>query len=177
MKFYKKNINPIKFLFKFMKIILIVEKYGGFCNRFFQSIHYHAFSIENQITFFNPSMLGLLKFDNNLYYLLDKVNNFFLWILSKSIRFLFKRNDCTIYFNKNNYIKIVSGWDFRVNKLTERHYKKLKEFYSFEKKTFSKKSNISVNYLDNLKKKGKYIVGIHIRRNDYKFWNRGKYLF
>ena len=30
-----------------MKIIIIIEKYGGFCNRFFQSLHYHAFSIEN----------------------------------------------------------------------------------------------------------------------------------
>ena len=36
---------------KFMKIIIIIEKYGGFCNRFFQSLHYHAFSIENNIYF------------------------------------------------------------------------------------------------------------------------------
>ena len=36
---------------KIMKIIIIIEKYGGFCNRFFQSLHYHAFSIENNIYF------------------------------------------------------------------------------------------------------------------------------
>ena len=35
-----------------MKIIIIIEKYGGYCNRFFQSLHYHAFSIENNIYFF-----------------------------------------------------------------------------------------------------------------------------
>ena len=51
-----------------MKIIIIIEKYGGFCNRFFQSLHYHAFSIENNIFFFNPSLLGLLKFDICFYY-------------------------------------------------------------------------------------------------------------
>lgn len=160
-----------------MKIIIITEKYGGFCNRFFQSLHYHAYSLENDITFFNPSMFGLLKFDNSYYYFFDKVNNFFLWILSKTIRFFFKGNNIHIYFNKNNYIKIVNGWEFRENKLTERHHEKLKQIYSFEKKNFSNKITFLINYLDNIKKKGRYIIGLHIRRNDYKFWNDGKYYF
>tara|TARA_Y100001978_G_scaffold118378_1_gene105547 strand:- start:41 stop:817 length:777 start_codon:yes stop_codon:yes gene_type:complete len=160
-----------------MKIIIIIEKYGGFCNRFFQSIHYHAFSIENNIIFFNPSMLGLLRFDNNLYYFLDKVNNFFLCIFSKTLRLIFRRNNINITINNNNYIKIVSGWDFRENKLTERHHEKLKRIYRFERKNFSKKTKILINYLENLKKKGKYIIGLHIRRNDYKSWNNGQYYF
>tara|TARA_B100001989_G_C24510725_1_gene450259 strand:- start:569 stop:1345 length:777 start_codon:yes stop_codon:yes gene_type:complete len=160
-----------------MKIIIIIEKYGGFCNRLFQSLHYSAFSIENNIYFFNPSMLGLLRFDNKFYYFWDKVNNFFLSILSKFIKYLTAKDQICFYFNKNNYIKIVNGWEFRENKLTERHHEKLKQIYSFEKKNFSNKINYLINYLDNLKKKGRYIIGLHIRRNDYKFWNDGKFYF
>tara|TARA_A100001015_G_C14973703_1_gene706265 strand:+ start:164 stop:937 length:774 start_codon:yes stop_codon:yes gene_type:complete len=160
-----------------MKIIIIIEKYGGFCNRFFQSLHYHAFTIEKDIRFFNPSMLGLLKFDNNFYYFLDKVNNFLLKIISKSIKYFFRKNAVCFYFNKNNYIRFVNGWDFRKNQLTERYYNELKKIYSFKKWGLSKKAKFLVNHLDNQKKKGKFIVGIHIRRNDYKTWNNGKFYF
>ena len=34
-----------------MKIIILIEKYGGFCNRLFQSLHYHAYSMDKGIKF------------------------------------------------------------------------------------------------------------------------------
>ncbi len=160
-----------------MKIIIIIEKYGGFCNRFFQSLHYHAFSIENNIYFFNPSLLGLLRFDNSFYYFCDKVNNFFLSILAKFIKYLFGKDNICFYLNENNYIKIVNGWNFRENSLTIKYHKELKEIYDFKKKNNTNKIKLLVNYLEKLKKKGKYLVGLHIRRNDYKLWKDGKYYF
>ena len=33
------------------------------------------------------------------------------------------------------------------------------------------------NYLEQQKNKGKYLIGLHIRRSDYKLWNNGKYYF
>ena len=33
------------------------------------------------------------------------------------------------------------------------------------------------NYLEQQKNKGKYLIGLHIRRSDYKIWNNGKYYF
>ena len=80
-----------------MKIIVVLEKYGGYCNRFFQSLHYHAYAIENDIIFFNFSMVGLLRFDNSLFYFLDKINNFFLSILSKLVKSLLGKNDICFY--------------------------------------------------------------------------------
>ena len=160
-----------------MKIIIIIEKYGGFCNRLFQSLHYSAFSIENNIYFFNPSMLGLLRFDNKLYYFLDKVNNFFLSIISKFIKYLTAKDQICFYFNEKNYIKIVNGWDFRENQLTKKYHKELKEIYTFKKKNFKRNTKSLVDYLETLKNKGKYLIGLHIRRNDYKLWNDGKFYF
>ncbi len=160
-----------------MKIIIIIEKYGGYCNRFFQSLHYHAFSIENNIYFFNPSLLGLLKFDNSFYYFWDKVNNFCLSILARFIKYLFGKDNICFYLNENNYIKIVNSWNFRENCLTKKYHKELKEIYDFKKEYLKRKPNSLVNYLEKLKKKGKYLIGLHIRRDDYKVWNDGKYYF
>ena len=160
-----------------MKIIILIEKYGGYCNRLFQSLHYQAFAIENDIYFLNLSMLGLLKFNNSFYYFLDKVNNFFLSSLSRAIRYLFGKNQIVLQFNSNNYIRIVNGWDFRENQLTQKHHKKLKQIYTFKKNKISKKANLLANYLEKLKNKGKYLIGLHIRRSDYKLWSNGKYYF
>lgn len=160
-----------------MKIIVLLEKYGGYCNRFFQSLHYHAYAIENDIIFFNFSMVGLLRFDNSLFYFLDKINNFFLSILSKLVKSFLGKNDICLYLNENNYIRIVNDWCFRKNLLTEKYHNKLKEVYTFDKKNFSKNIDNLVNNLENLKREGKYLVGLHIRRNDYKKWNNGKYYY
>ena len=160
-----------------MKVIIIIEKYGGNCNRFFQSLHYHAFSIENNIYFLNLSMIGLLKFDNDFYYFFDHLNNFFLSVFSRFLKYLFRNNQICFSINGKNYLKIVNGWDFREIDLTQKHHKKLKEIYTFKKKNLSKKAKSIVNYLQKLKKEGKYLVGLHIRRKDYKLWNNGKYFF
>ena len=159
-----------------MKVIIILEKYGGYCNRLFQSLHYHAYSMEKGIKFFNPTMLGLLKFDNYFFYIFDKLNNYFLKILYKAIKLIFRNNRICIYFNKQNYIKIVDGWNFRKYNLTNKYYKQLNQIYKFEKNN-SLKSKNSINQINKLKNNGKFIVGIHIRRNDYKTWNNGKFYF
>ena len=130
-----------------MKIIVVLEKYGGYCNRFFQSLHYHAYAIENDIIFFNFSMVGLLRFDNKFFYFWDKVNNFFLSIISKFIKYLTAKDQICFYFNEKNYIKIVNGWDFRKNHLTKKYHKELKEIYTFKKKNLKRKTNFSSDYI------------------------------
>lgn len=160
-----------------MKIIVVIDKYGGFCNRLFQSIHFHAYSIEKKIKFFNPTMIGLLKFDNKIFYFFDKVNNFILKIFMKFFQIISQGDEICFFLNKNNYIKFVYGWDFREYKLLDKYYKDLSNIYSFDEKYLSKKSKYFINYIRDLKLKGKYIVGIHIRRKDYKSWNDGRYYF
>ena len=160
-----------------MKLIIVIEKYGGFCNRLFQSLHYHAYAIEKEIKFFNPSMLGLLKFDNKVFYFFDKVNNLFLKCLTKSLKLFFRKDKLSFYINKNHYIKFVTSWDYRRYALTTKHHKVLKRFYLFDKRYLSRKTISFINFLINQKSKGKFIIGVHIRRGDYKSWNYGKYFF
>ena len=97
--------------------------------------------------------------------------------MARFIKYLFGKDNICFYINENNYIKIVNGWNFRENKLTKKYHKELKEIYNFKKKKETKKIKLLVNYLEKLKKGGKYLVGLHIRRNDYKLWNNGKYYF
>ena len=146
-----------------MKIIILLEKYGGFCNRLFQSLHYHAFSIEKGIQFFNPSMLGLLRFDNYFFYLLDNVNNFLLKCISKFIKFLFGKDEVCFCISKNIYIRFVSGWDYREYSLTAKHYEDLKKIYSLDKKLLSDKSLSFIRFLSFQKNEGKFLVGLHVR--------------
>ena len=159
-----------------MKILIVLEKYGGFANRLFQSLHFHAFAIENKILFFNPSMLGLLRFDNRFFYFLYCLNNLFLKFLAKIAFFLLKNNNYQISFGKKSYIRFVRGWDFRVNKLTEKYYDKLKVIYKFRKNNEYIKTNFEKIY-SKLRKQNRYLVVFHIRKGDYKNWNDGKFFF
>ena len=122
-------------------------------------------------------MIGLIKFDNFLSNILDQINNFFLKIFSKLLNNFFENNEICFKYNKNNYIKFVKGWDFRDYQLTLKYHKKLKEIYSFDKSSFSKKSIFLIKFINKLRNKGKFIIGLHIRRKDYESWNDGKYYY
>ena len=122
-------------------------------------------------------MLGVLKYDNFAFYFFDNVSNFFLKCISKTIKFFFRKDEVCFYFNKNNYIKFVKGWDFRNCQLTMKHYAVLRNYYCFDEKKLSAKSKRLKNLIDKKIIEGKFLVGIHIRRGDYKKWNEGKYYF
>ena len=159
-----------------MKIIIVIEKYGGFANRLFQSLHIHAFAIEHKILFFNPTILGLLRFDNRFFYFLDGLNNLCLKLISKITFFLLKKNNYQISLGKNSSIKFVRGWDFRVESLTDKYHQKLKLIYKFKNNNEYIRSDFRKNFLM-LREKNRYIVVFHIRRGDYKKWNDGKFFF
>ena len=74
-----------------MKIVILLEKYGDHCNRLFQSLHYHAYCIENDYVFINLTLLNLLRFDNKVISILDKIINLFLATLYKLfLKYFFK---------------------------------------------------------------------------------------
>lgn len=160
-----------------MKIIVVLDNYGGNCNSLFQSLHYNAYAIENECVFFNPYLIGILRFDNIYLKFFNKVNNFYFKLISKIIFLFVKRKTINIFFGKENYIKFVRGWDFRVENLTEKHHEKLKKIYQFDKSSLKNKSLYLLEHINNLKMKSKFVVGLHIRRGDYKDWNGGKYFF
>ena len=159
-----------------MKIIIIIEKYGNHCNRLFQSLHFHSLAIEKNAKFINLSLLGNLKFDNKIFLFIDFLNNSFLKLVSNILNIFNKNNHIFFKFKDYFEITIVKGWDFRREELTKKHWIKLKKIYRFKKKL--DKNNLTlIKKIDNLKKEGKFIVGIHIRKGDYKKWRDGIYYF
>ena len=158
-----------------MQIIILLEKYGNNCNRLFQSLHYHAYAIDKKHIFINFSILGLTRFDGKLFDLIDGVRNILLLILSKL--FISSKNDYFAIGNKNNYIKFVKGWNFRVDYLTKKYRPILKDIYNFKSKKYIRYSNCIRKFFDNLKSQKKFIIGVHIRRGDYKNWNDGGFYF
>jgi len=159
-----------------MKIVFLIEKYGNHCNRLFQSLHFNALCINENSVFFNISLLGILKYDNYFFKIFDILNNLVLTFISRRLKRFYKKGKISFRFLKSNEIILVKGWDFRSEKFTEKYHKELKEIYSF-KKSFSKEFDNLVNNLTSLKSEGKYLVGIHLRRGDYKQWKEGKYFF
>ncbi len=122
-------------------------------------------------------MLGILKYDNQVFYFLDNISNFFLKCICKTIKLFFGKDELCFYLNKNNYIKFVKRWDYRKYKLTKKHHSILRDYYRFDKKNLSAKSKNLKNFIDAKLIEGKFLVGIHIRRGDYKKWSKGKYYF
>jgi len=158
-----------------MRVIILIEKYGNHCNQLFQSLHFHAYCLERKAIFINLSLLGTLHFENKLFKLFASLNNFFLPYISKLI--ISNKKNEMLLGNRKNYIKFVKGWNFRVEPLTKKYYFPLKEIYQFKEKKYSSYSLSIKKFFKDLKIKKKYIVGLHIRRGDYKTWNNGKYFF
>ncbi|MCL1960046.1 MAG: alpha-1,2-fucosyltransferase, partial [Spirochaetes bacterium] len=75
--------------------------------------------------------------------------------------------------NKQNIY--VGGWFFRVHELTAKYQDYFIAKYTLKEKYY--KDNNYLKIINKQKENGNIIIGIHIRRGDYKQWNEGKYFF
>jgi hypothetical protein len=69
----------------------------------------------------------------------------------------------------------VGGWYFRVNDLAEKYQDYFIEKYTLKDKYI--KNNTLMNLINDMREKGTLVVGVHIRRGDYRYWGNGKYYF
>jgi hypothetical protein len=69
----------------------------------------------------------------------------------------------------------VSGWYFRVPNLTKKYQNYFIQNYRLKEKYI--KGNKLLEIINNLKNEGQYVIGVHIRRGDYKYWQSGRYYF
>ena len=69
----------------------------------------------------------------------------------------------------------VSGWYFRVHNLTEKFQEYFSKKYTLKEKYF--KNNVLLKVILKLKNEDRIIIGVHIRRGDYKYWNDGRFYF
>lgn len=70
----------------------------------------------------------------------------------------------------------VGGWSYRCNNLTKKHQLKLSRFYSINK-PLDLRERALINMLRSRKNSGTFLVGVHVRRGDYKQFCNGRYWY
>jgi len=172
-------------------MVILAYPYGNHSNRLLQNLHFEAFCKEYNVEYINPSF-----FDMHKYYVRPcKWNKGLKGIVFMS-RYLRKLAKIMIKLkllksvkifdtevNSCNYVETllvpydiyVGGWNFRVEDLVEKYQDYFIEKYTLKEKYI--KNNKLLDLINTLKKNGKTIIGVHIRRGDYKIWENGKYYF
>lgn len=75
--------------------------------------------------------------------------------------------------NAKNKIVFVEGWRYRDPEHFKKHSQLLKTFFTPKKEYLNKIDNV----IEECRKKGDLIIGIHIRRGDYRYYNQGKWCY
>ena len=160
-------------------MIVLSSSYGNHSNRLFQLIHFEAYAKETKQKFISVCFNDMADYYDNH----AKTSYIYLFVF-KILRklHLIKRIDFEnqetnkkyLHKLKKGKITFVGGWYFRRNDLTEKYRSYFQQKYILNKKYINESLFVKkvLNKLDNEK-----IVGIHIRRGDYKDFMDGRFLF
>lgn len=189
------------------KKLILIKPTGNHSNRLLQNLHFEVFCIEHNIQYHNPTFNDLADYfaepcsaETNQFLKaiqIDLLGNLFrhsrvikkvlsvVWIISKLGILKFVRFDKTLDESENEKklleafdksdIVYAAGWRFRVSHLTEKYNSEMADKYALKESLY--KNNKLVKELNELKLHNYTLVGIHIRRGDYKKWNKGIYFF
>lgn len=156
------------------KLLILCERSGDHCNRLFQSIHYHAYCKKNNIIFWNPTLIGMLN--KRIALDIGNASNKVLKYISKFLKLIKINKGWQTYPNNKKIIQLVGGWEFRCHELSEEYWDTLRNYYKINRRINEMEEKI----LEEIKKKKIEcikVVGIHIRRRDYREFKGGKYMY
>lgn len=169
-----------------MKKVLINNlKYGQLGNQLFFQAHTLAYSIEKGDYIIVLNFNDYAKFINlnakgfKIIFIGNKLLNFFFTNLARLFsRFRFQNNITPLVpfiESKRFPIVFLNKWNFENNFLVAKHKEKLFKILSFR----DEYTQMASQFYSNVKSKNskKKIVGVHIRRGDYKTWQNGKYFY
>lgn len=181
-------------------MVIIADKVGQLCNRLFQFSFFIANSMDNNYKVFNPGFDDYAEYfestANNYYFGYNigikitpfKVIDRIILRYSSNLQSIFSTiinldisNSDTNYELSNdtfkniaiNNIVFAKGWLFK-------DHANLRKYRNELIKIFKPKciyNEVAENTIMKLKEKFDYVIGVHIRRGDYKTWNDGKYYF
>ena len=177
-------------------MIILAMRYGNHSNRLFQNLHFEAFCKENDIEYINPTFYTMRKFycepcktlkgyKGILPLISSFTNNFILRVIKKLQLMNITSFDSELNNNENLLIPppqhiqmrdmFVSGWYFRVPDLLKKHQDYFIKKYALKSEYYA--NNEMYKKFVALKNEGIFIIGVHIRRGDYKYWGNGRYYF
>jgi Glycosyl transferase family 11 len=162
-------------------MLIVLEGAGNHSNRLFQNLHFEALCLEHGYRYYNPTLNDICVFYNRAPFHLNKT-------YEKAIRYLIRKNVLkTIDFNAEQEatqkgewmnsmlakrkIIAVKGWYYWNSLLTKKHREHFQNKYQL-KKDLIIKINLFKEY-----ENYDLILGVHIRRGDYKEWLDGKYYY
>lgn len=162
-------------------MLILAKKYGNHSNRLFQNLHFEAYAKEYGLTFYNPTFFDLA----HLYNIKTNRYDYFLYYFFK---FLARGNDFEeikeekLLSAKKRQKKIlfVSGWDFRVDRLTTKYKSFFQEKYSLKSEIVALQIKSPENNLSDILTKinsSEVSIGVHLRKGDYASWGGGKYYY
>lgn len=194
-------------LFTSAKKLIVIKSTGDHSNKLQQNLHFEVFCKKHNIEYHNPTFHDMAEFyvepckaDTNLYYKflqIDLLGKLFrhsrfvkrvfsvVWLFSKLGFLKFVRFDntskvhlCEKYlldaFNKHNVV-YVAGWRFRMLELSETYRTEMAQRYALRPEIYADSAFVDRIHL--LKSQGYSLVGVHIRRGDYKTWKDGTYYY
>lgn len=166
-----------------MTTVFLVELYGQTSNNFFQHVFFDSFCRENNIKFVNPWLrkyygdypnLNEYKRSKLIDYLTLKLLKKGLrkgWIKVEEFDDISKSHAYYDRMKRPGYI-CCKGWFFRDNKLVEKYRSVYQHLFAPD----IDHGDLEKKYLARHREE-QIIIGVHIRRGDYKEWRDGIYYF
>lgn len=189
------------------KKLILIKPNGNKSNRLIQNLHFELFCLEHHIDYHNPTFNDLASYYNqpcnsntSLFLKVLQID-----LLSKLFRHskLIKRVFSVVWiFSKLGFLKLIrfdntneinsceeklleafrkskeiytAGFRFRLPHLAEKYRVEMAHRYSLKQPFYE--ANPFVNKIEELKKQGFTVTGVHIRRGDYKKWKGGIYYY
>ena len=164
---------------KMIALLILISQSGDHSNRLFQAIHFEAFALENGMKFVNLAFFDMQKYYPNAkqrwIQIVPYITIKLLRRLKLDKKITQKNIRKTTNSSKNNYIPrilLVGGWDFREHKLTKKYNSYFRKKYEINKE---KLEETMLYKKINKWQQGSIVVGIHIRRGDYREWQNGRF--
>ena len=158
-------------------MIVLCRRYGNHANRLMQNVHLEIFCRENGVRFINADFEDMVPFFNGT----QSVR------LAKALRFLSRVFSSRIMSFQHEVelddikdllfvrkMQFVSGFGYRSYNLIEKYHGYIRKKYSIKEEL---KDKHLLGVISQQKSEGKVLVGVHIRRTDYKEYKNGKYYY
>lgn len=163
-------------------MIVLIKESGNHSNRLLQHIHFEAFCLEHKIRFLNPTFYDLEKHYN---FRRNHVNGFCHFILKVIRKIDIQLPSLVFDSDYKNVVNLddiskrkvlfVEGWYFRNHDLVKKYQVFFSKKYSLKYQFY--KDNPLYNKILSLNKEQFTIIGVHIRRGDYKTFKSGIYCY
>lgn len=162
--------------------MFIIDSPGQTCNRFWSYLDTIGYAIKNNKKVYIASWDPSIKYYDNLrkskYTSFPLYSQFGIQLLGEKKYLRLAKKLATNKISRKIYhilnIEMINGWEYRAS------YK----YFPFEEEKIKKiyRPNLNIckdveSIFSDYKKDGYFIIGVHIRRGDYKEWENGKYYF